>query len=91
MDSHWPEWVADAACIEIGTDPFFPEQGEDWNPSKRVCNELCGVRLECLDYAMTRELGQDRKTRWGLWGGMSPLQRGQFEPVWLAERTGDAA
>lgn len=94
MDSHWPDWTQDAACIEVGTAAFYPEdeprnQG-DWLTPRRVCRG-CMVRFDCLDYVMSRELGKDYKTRFGVLAGMSPLERHKHEKEWLAKQEGDAA
>lgn len=92
LDSHWPDWVRKAACLEIGVDAFFPVgNNDDWITPRRVCMESCTVRLLCLDRVMTSERGQDFKTRHGVIAGMSPLERKAYEPQWLAEREGDAA
>lgn len=94
MDSNWPDWMQDAACLGIGTAAFFPEdeprnQG-DWLTPRRVCLNHCGVRLDCLDYVMTNELGKDHRTRFGVLAGMSPLERKKFEPEWLDRQLGAA-
>lgn len=84
-------WIASAQCLSIGHEPFFPETGDDWNPPKSVCLNACTVRLQCLDYAMRMELGQDYKTRWGIYGGLSPMARKRYEREWLAEQIEGAA
>jgi hypothetical protein len=91
MDSYWPEWVQHAACLEVGTDAFFPVGLEDdWVTPRRVCMESGSVRLLCLDRIMRLEHGQDRKTRHGIIGGLSPLERKAYELDWLAENEGAA-
>jgi hypothetical protein len=84
-------WVSSAACLSIGTAPFFPDKGDDWNATKSVCLTACTVRLQCLDYAMRMEAGVDRKSRWGVYGGLSPSARKKYEPQWLAEQIEGAA
>ena len=84
-------WIASAQCLSIGVEPFFPGKGDDWNPVKTVCLTACSVRLQCLDYAMRMESGQDYKTRWGVYGGLSPTARKRYEPQWLAEQVEGAA
>jgi hypothetical protein len=84
-------WTTSAGCLSIGVEPFFPAKGDDWNPVKAVCLTGCPVRLQCLDYAMRMEAGQDRKARWGLYGGMSPSARKEYEQQWLAEQIEGAA
>ena len=34
---------------------------------------------------------QSAKTRWGIYGGLSPQARKRYEPEWLAEQEGSAA
>lgn len=84
-------WMKAAECTSIGTEVFFPEIGENWNPPKSVCRTVCKVRLQCLDYAMRMEAGVDHKNRFGVYGGLGPLSRKKYEPEWLAEQEGDAA
>lgn len=89
MDSHWPEWIRSASCLEIGHEAFFPEGNEDWATPRRVCGR-CPVRLLCLDRIMRLEQGQDHKTRHGVVAGMSPMERKAYEPQWLIETEGAA-
>ena len=84
-------WIASARCLSIGVEAFFPSPGDDWAPVKAVCLTVCPVRLQCLDYAMRMEEGQDHKTRHGVYGGLGPLERKRYEPAWLAEQIGGAA
>lgn len=66
-------WVVDAACRNTDPDGFHPEgQGADLTPAKRLCNTVCPVTSECLEYAMAVE---QPSFRFGVWGGMSPRQR----------------
>jgi WhiB family redox-sensing transcriptional regulator len=63
-------WMAEANCLGMGVDLFFPERGgcgagETAN-AKDVCRG-CVVRVECL------EAGMDEK--FGMWGGMTPRER----------------
>lgn len=84
-------WTAAAGCLSIGTEPFFPIPGDDWNTVKSVCLTACSVRLQCLDYAMRMEEGQDHKTRFGIYGGLGPLGRKRYELEWLADQIEGAA
>jgi WhiB family redox-sensing transcriptional regulator len=85
LDSNWPAWVQTAACLEIGTDAFYPVgNADDWETPRKVCLERCPVRAECLDDVMARELGMDYKTRHGIIGGLSPIERHAHQPEWLA-------
>lgn len=48
--------------------PWFPHHGQSHRPAKRVC-AVCPVQTECLEFSI--ETGE----RFGVWGGLSPLQR----------------
>jgi WhiB family redox-sensing transcriptional regulator len=71
------EWIDDALCAQTAPDAFFPEKGESPSPAKQICF-TCGVRLECLAYAMA---GNER---YGVWGGMATRERDKKRPQWLA-------
>ena len=86
LDLNWPDWVQHAACLEIGTDAFYPVGNrDDWDTPRIVCMERCAVRLLCLDRVMTIEVGTDHRTRHGIVAGLSPLERKAYEAEWLAE------
>lgn len=61
-----PEWMADAACVGMNTDIFFPEVGMSLEPARSVCR-VCRVSSDCLAYGAS--------IRWGIWGGMSYAER----------------
>lgn len=85
-------WTLEATCSSTG-DAFFPEYGaghDEWDYLRSVCLNRCPVLVDCRDWVMRTELGQDYKTRYGVAAGMSPLQRKKYEPEWLAEQ-GSAA
>lgn len=91
-------WQDQAACAEIGTALFLPDDdsGDDrWNSStytagKRVCAG-CPVRADCLEHAMAMEGGSAHQYRSGLWGGLTPNQRAQLARARRARTTGTAA
>lgn len=61
-------WVHRAACTGLDPELFYPDKGLPVLEAKKVCRR-CPVRVECLDWAIeTRE-------RFGVWGGLSPLER----------------
>jgi WhiB family redox-sensing transcriptional regulator len=60
-----PGWHRDAACKEMPTSLFYPENG-DHLTAVIVC-QACPVREECA------EAGDGE--RFGIWGGMSVRQR----------------
>lgn len=61
-------WQAQALCAQTDPEAFFPEKGGSTREAKQVC-ELCGVRDECLQYAL------DNDERFGIWGGLSERER----------------
>lgn len=68
------DWMDDAACREIGHQPFFADCETDDNTyhsveaAKTVC-ATCPVIEPCLDYAL------DLNIDYGVFGGLSPRQR----------------
>lgn len=60
-------WRQSGACRGLDPDLFYPERGADPKPTQRICAD-CGVREECLDYAMERR-------EIGIWGGTSERER----------------
>lgn len=91
MHSYYEEWTERASCAEVGGDEWFPEIGQTPREAKRICMFSCPVRFECLDYAMRSEQGHSKTLRHGLFGGLSPGARLQYEPQWLAEQGVSAA
>jgi WhiB family redox-sensing transcriptional regulator len=65
-------WAADANCLGVDPDLFFPERGSNQNHAKAVCAG-CAVRSECLRYAI------DHDEKYGTWGGLSARERGRLK------------
>lgn len=65
-------WRDRAACRGKGNEPFFTQR--DFASAKAVC-AVCEVRDECLDAAMVWELWGRGRFRFGVWGGLTPLER----------------
>ena len=64
-------WLDEAACREVGPEPFYPEAGESARYAKAVCR-VCRVRAECL----TLEASLPTASRdFGVWGGLTPRER----------------
>ena len=63
-----PEWMSEAACAQIDSDPWFPEKGGSTREVKKIC-AACPVQTQCLKYAL------DHDERFGVWGGMSERER----------------
>jgi len=63
-----PDWKVDAGCQEVGTDLFFPDEGEKVPHVKAICR-ACGVQPECLATAIAT--GE----AYGIWGGFTHRER----------------
>ena len=61
-------WQADANCLGVDPDLFFPERGASTKEAKAVCRG-CQVREDCLEYALAN--GE----KFGIWGGLSERDR----------------
>ena len=60
--------MADAVCVQVDPELFFPEKsGDHATAAKTVCNS-CPVIEECLSYALTN-------FEVGVWGGTTTNQR----------------
>ena len=64
-----------AACRDLpgADDIFYPPHGQRATQARRICAS-CPVRLECLQYALEQESGNERM-RHGIWGGLTPWER----------------
>ena len=91
MIPYYEPWTEAAVCREVGGDGWFPEPNDDWNQPRKICMSACPVLMDCRDSVMRAELGRDHKGRYGVWAGMSPLERKRHEPEWLAEQEASAA
>lgn len=65
----------DLALACEGEDPelFFLEDPSRLKEAKAVCGR-CPARTKCLAFALAHET---RSSRWGIWGGLTPLEREQ--------------
>ena len=63
-----PAWMADAACIGLDPEAFFPETTDDSQYVRRVC-QRCRVRPECADWAIAIP------DQLGIAGGLTARQR----------------
>jgi WhiB family redox-sensing transcriptional regulator len=61
-------WQAQANCMGVDPDLFFPERGASTREAKEVCRG-CVVREDCLEYALAN--GE----KFGIWGGLSERER----------------
>lgn len=68
VDEQEQEWQERALCAQTDPEAFFPEQGGDPEPARRICG-ACPVRGQCRDYALSSgEL-------YGIWGGLTFNER----------------
>ena len=81
------DWQNDAACKDKPIVLFVPDieqpRERDYAAGVAYCRE-CPVRVECLNYAMEYE--QDQRYRFGVFGGMTPHERSQYETKWVQRR-----
>ena len=47
-------WTIDAACLDVGTETFFPGPGHRNDTALAICGR-CPVRTDCLDEAIADE------------------------------------
>ena len=62
------DWMTDAECAQIDPELHFPEKGGSVKSVKSVC-AACPVTARCLEYALAND------ERFGVWGGLSELDR----------------
>jgi WhiB family redox-sensing transcriptional regulator len=67
------DWMDDAACRGVKNVDFFPEESFTANAPKAIaiCDD-CPVCSNCLEFAVKNRIV------YGIWGGMTPLQRKYF-------------
>lgn len=65
-----PDWRLFAGCQEVGTDLFYPEEGEkEHAPHVKAICRSCAVQPECLATAIAT--GET----YGIWGGFTGRER----------------
>jgi len=72
-------WMLDAACRGLDPDMFFPLKAggpgvAPYKEAKRVC-DACPVRADCLAWAMDAEGFASKGYRFGMLGGLTPMER----------------
>lgn len=69
-------WRNDAACIGVSEDIFFPasRSAQSYVKAKSFCRS-CPVWRDCLDFALKAEGKLHPDNRFGMWGGMTEIQR----------------
>ena len=68
MSIHELEWRRLGACRGLDASIFYPDNDEEAEVAKQVCEE-CGVRETCLDFALSR------REKVGVWGGATERER----------------
>ncbi|MFF9197303.1 WhiB family transcriptional regulator [Streptomyces sp. NPDC014779] len=73
---HLPDWRESAACTGRDPDFMFPDPGNRraTEQAQALCL-VCPVRQECLDAVMAAEGSAVAASRYGVFGGLTPLQR----------------
>lgn len=72
------QWVVQAACSKPSNAVWFPGQHQAKNgqvtEAKRICNEECPVREQCLVFALLN----DARDAGGIYGGLSSKERARL-------------
>lgn len=77
-------WQAQANCMGVDPELFFPERGSSTREAKEVCRG-CVVRVECLEFAIAN--GE----KFGIWGGMSERERRKVRRARVVQKRGIVA
>jgi len=78
------DWRAQSACTSDDANLFYSEEPADQEAAKAICAG-CKCRAECLATAMLRE------DSWGVWGGMTPMERTRHQNTWNRRMGGGAS
>lgn len=88
------DWREQSECLGVRNTIFYPPELDDddgtagytaeeyeaaYAPAKAICAG-CSVRIQCLDEAL------EKKERWGVWGGLIPIERLRIERKWRRQR-----
>jgi WhiB family redox-sensing transcriptional regulator len=65
-------WTEDALCRQVGSEPFFVDDGKSVAPACRICAR-CPVADDCLNYALTTMTSATDVG--GVYGGTTYTQR----------------
>lgn len=81
-----------ALCAQTDPDAWFPEIGQNADHLRAICAR-CPGRQQCLDEAMRMEGSVGHTSRFGVWGGMTPVERaamatGERHQPHIVESTG---
>lgn len=81
ISQHWA-WQYRAECRGSSAEVFFPSEVDQEHPLRRAANaraaklicDSCPVMRECLQHALAVP------ERFGVWGGLTPLERQRIAP-----------
>jgi len=62
------DWRKLGACRGLDAGIFYPDEDDDAEVAKAVC-DACGVRAACLEYALRS------REKAGVWGGATERER----------------
>ena len=62
-------WMAEGNCRNYPPAVFFPSDGVGVDRARKICNQDCPVKDQCLDYAIANRIEH------GVWGGCSERER----------------
>lgn len=62
-------WMAEGNCRNYPPAVFFPSDGVGVDRARKICNQACPVKDQCLDYAI------EHRIEHGVWGGASERER----------------
>jgi len=75
------DWREAASCAQVGyPELYFVEEHAgrgDYVEGRKICAG-CSVQVECLEFAMESEGQRVSESRYGLWGGLDPLERAEL-------------
>lgn len=74
------DWTDDALCAQTDPEAFFVEKGGTTQPAKAVCAR-CPVTAACLQHAL------DTDQAFGVWGGLSAIERRALKDGRMVTRT----
>ena len=78
-------WREHAACRAHPSEMWFPDdlptamKNRVTRDAKAIC-DICPVRAECLDEARDIEGGSNGRGRYGIRGGLTPMERAALGP-----------
>jgi hypothetical protein len=80
-------WFDEALCLGYDPDIWYPETSSEWAAPKAIC-DVCPVRLECLAAALLEEEGRAAFVRYGMRGGVTPIERAKMDHSQVKKRRG---